>query len=89
MSRVILTAIILTGTATATARAGDAEDCANATELLQMEPARAVSACRNRAEQGDAHAEFMLGAMYQFGAGVLQDDVRAARDADPRAAGGR
>ena len=54
------------GVAALTARAGDAEDCDDAAALLQADPARAVAACSKLAEQGDAHAEFMLGAMYQF-----------------------
>ena len=78
MIRVIVTASVLTALAAATALAGDAEDCNNAAALLQTDPARAVSACSNLAEQGDAHAEFMLGAMYNFGEGVLQDYARAS-----------
>ena len=78
MIRIIGMAILLVVTATATARAGDAEDCDNAAGLLQTDPARAVSACSNLAEQGDAGAEFMLGAMYNFGEGVLQDYARAS-----------
>ncbi len=77
MIRVVVIAIFLTAVATAAARAGDAEDCNNAATLLQTDPARAVAACGRQAEQGDAHAEFMLGAMYQFGEGVLRDQVRA------------
>lgn len=77
MVRVIVMAIILTLVTAAPALAGDAEDCGNAAELLQTDPVIAVSACRNLAEQGDAHAEFMLGAMYNFGQGVLQDYERA------------
>jgi TPR repeat protein len=76
--RVIVTASVLTALAAATARADDAEDCGNAAALLQTAPARAVSACSNLAERGDAHAEFMLGAMYNFGEGVLQDYARAS-----------
>lgn len=75
--RVIVAVTLLTVVATETAQAGDAEDCGNAPGLLQTDPARAVAACSRLAEQGDAHAEFMLGAMYQFGEGVLQDYVRA------------
>ncbi|HZF36638.1 MAG TPA: tetratricopeptide repeat protein [Candidatus Angelobacter sp.] len=76
MIRVMVMAIVLT-VATTTALAGDAEDCDNAAGLLQTDPARAVSACTDLAEHGDAHAEFMLGAMYNFGQGVLQDYGRA------------
>ena len=78
MIRVIVMAIILTVAAAAPALADDAEDCNAAAALLQTDPARAVSACSKRAEQGDAHAEFMLGAMYNFGQGVLQDYERAS-----------
>ena len=78
MIRIIVIAIILTAVAAMTARAGDADDCNNAAALLQTDPARAVAACSKRAGQGDAHAEFMLGFMYQFGEGVLRDDVRAS-----------
>lgn len=77
MIRVIVMASILPVVAAVTVLAGDAEDCDNAAEVLKTDPARAVSACRNLAEQGDANAEFVLGAMYHFGAGVLQDHVRA------------
>ena len=39
-----------------------------------------IEALRARAEQGDAEAQFKLGAMYDFGrSGLLQDDAEAAR----------
>ena len=78
MVRIIVTASALMFAAGAPALAGDAEDCGDAAALLRTNPARAVSACSNLAEQGDAHAELMLGAMYNFGEGVLQDYARAS-----------
>ena len=78
MIRVIVLAIVLTIVTAPSALADDAEDCGNAAALLQTDPARAVSACSKLADQGDAHAEFMLGAMYNFGEGVLQDYARAS-----------
>ena len=38
-----------------------------------------IDALRARAEQGDAEAQVLLGAMYDFGDGVPQDDVEAVR----------
>ena len=78
MLRVIVTASVLMVAAAAPALAGDAEDCSNAAALLRTDPARAVAACSNLAGRGDAHAEFMLGATYNFGEGVLQDYERAS-----------
>ena len=78
MIRVIVIAVVLMIATATTALAGDAEDCGNAAALLRTDPARAVSACSNLAERGDAHAEFMLGALYNFGEGVLQDYARAS-----------
>src|SRR5262245_15257850 len=70
-------AIVLVVATGGTARSGDTEDCNTAGDLLKTDPARAVAACRRLAEQGDAAAQFKLGAMYNFGMGVLQDYVRA------------
>ncbi len=74
----IATAAILTVVPVLAAFAGDAEDCADAGALLQTDPGRAVAACRRLAEQGNADAQYRLGAMYNFGQGVLQDSVRAS-----------
>jgi TPR repeat protein len=41
--------------------------------------AEAARACRVRAEQGDAGAEFKLGRMYYYGTGVPRDYTEAAR----------
>jgi TPR repeat protein len=61
------------------AKAGDVEDCRNAEALLKANPSRAVSACRRLADQGDAHAQFALGFMYDRGYGVQQDYAEAMR----------
>src|SRR5215475_5081226 len=61
------------------ARADDREDCSNAEAVLKTEPARAVTACRRLAEQGNIEAEVNLGAMYFNGWGVPADYAEAAK----------
>ena len=61
------------------ARAGDAADCGAIDQLLKVDPARAVGACRRLAERGDAIAEYNLGLMYYAGQGVAQDYGQAIR----------
>ena len=78
MLRIIAMAAFVMAATAAPTLADDAQDCNNATALLQTDPARAVAACSKQGEQGDAHAAFMLGAMYQFGEGVPQDYKAAA-----------
>jgi uncharacterized protein len=73
----MLAATIVVGSAMV-ALSGDAEDCANPETLLKTDPARAVAACRRLADQGDSHAEGMLGIMYFSGQGVPQDYTTAA-----------
>lgn len=60
------------------ARAGNIEDCSSQA-LRETEPARAATACRALAEQGQAWAQFTLGGMYDDGVGVAHDDALAAR----------
>ena len=78
--RAIGLALALAALAGATsARAGDREDCSNAEAVLKIEPARAVTACRRLAEQGNVEAEVNLGAMYFNGWGVSPDYATAAK----------
>ena len=55
--------------------------CAAAVFLLAVTPASAqdYEATRDAAEQGDADAQYNLGAMYVTGRGVPQDDAEALR----------
>ena len=76
----ILPALVLAALAGATpAWADDREDCSNAEAVLKTEPARAVTACRRLAEQGNVEAQVNLGAMYFNGWGVPLDYAEAAK----------
>lgn len=55
--------------------AGDLED--GARFLKNKDYARAVRSFRKAAEQGDAHAQYVLGFMYEEGKGVAQDNGQA------------
>ena len=76
---VVMAALLLAMTAAIPARAGDVEDCDNGANLLKTEPARAAAACRRLADQGDAHAQSILGVLYAYGEGVPQDYAEAAK----------
>lgn len=53
------------------------EDCLNFEALLGSNPARALTACRNIAEQGSALGQANLGLMYHEGKGILWDQAGA------------
>jgi TPR repeat protein len=78
MARRLVMALLLALAAALQARAADVEDCYGA-GLQPIEPAMAAAACRRLADQGDAHAQSVLGLLYVFGEGVPQDYAEAAR----------
>ena len=57
--------------------AGDAEDCKN--YGLAEDYKRAFPVCSRAAEQGDVLAQFILGAMYENGDGVPENDREAVK----------
>ena len=69
-------AVILLAALAGTAVAGPLEDAFSAHK--RGDYATALREFRVLAEQGDADAQFNLGAMYYNGYGVPQDDVQAA-----------
>jgi TPR repeat protein len=76
---IAMVALLLTMGATLPAWSDDAEDCGNAETLLKTNPDTAVSACRRRADQGNAAAQSSLGNMYQSGKGVPQNYAEAMK----------
>jgi hypothetical protein len=64
---VIIAALVLTTGATMPAWADNTDDCYHA---MLVPAARAVSACRSVAEQGDAVAQGQLGWFYEVGWGA-------------------
>jgi len=72
-------ALLLAVAGASPSMAGDAEDCANAANLVQTNAAGVVAACRRLAEHGDAVAQNNLGALYDSGLGVAQDYAEAAK----------
>ena len=77
--RLVMAALLLAMTAAIPARAGDVEDCYDGANLLKTEPAKAAAACRRLADQGDDHAQSILGVLYAYGEGVPQDYAEAAK----------
>ena len=57
----------------------DAEDCANAETLGKTDAPKVIAACRHLAEQGQAHAQMILGLLYASGNGVPQDHAEAGK----------
>ncbi|MBW1965567.1 MAG: sel1 repeat family protein, partial [Deltaproteobacteria bacterium] len=60
---------------------GFAADVADCCEQLYKngQYEQAFPLCREASEQGDSHAQFILGKMYYFGKGIKQDYVKAVK----------
>jgi uncharacterized protein len=76
---VVMAALLLAMGAALPARADDAADCGNGKTLLKTDPARVVSACRRRADQGFVGAQYNMGYLNYHGQGVPQNYAEAAK----------
>ena len=79
MKRVVSLTFAMTMLLCGAVKAGDVEDCRNPEALLKGDSAWVVSACRHLADQGDAHAQFALGIVYNRGYGVQRNYAEAMR----------